>query len=106
MTFDVDRPDAPVSRRDALRLTLAASLLAAPGAGVEAEVGASIGRGLELVRETGARAYQPPLYELRARLASALGDTNACNADRRAALALFREIGAEAHAERLAAELE
>ena len=31
MTFDVDRPDAPVSRRDALRLTLAASLVVITG---------------------------------------------------------------------------
>ena len=98
------RRPMPIIEIDA-QLALAASLLAAEGADVESEVSAAIERGLELVRQTGARSYEPLVYEVRARLASALGNADACRADRLAALALFREVGAEAHAARLVAEL-
>jgi hypothetical protein len=99
------RGPMPIAEIDA-QLALAASLMAAQKPDVECEVSAPLDRVLELIHQTGARTFEPQLYERRAQLAAQLGDVAACESHRRAALTLFRKIGAEAHAERLAKDLE
>ena len=60
---------------------------------------------LELVAETGGRSIEPQVIEERARLAALRGDDGATSEDLRRAHALYVEIGATGHAERLAREL-
>jgi adenylate cyclase len=60
----------------------------------------------KLVEQTGARALAPRVEEQRARLARLQGDPQGFASRLRAAHALYAEIGARGHAERVAAELE
>ncbi len=59
----------------------------------------------ELVRETEARAYMPPILEEEARLAQLEGDDAGFQEKLRQAHRLFTEMGATGHAERVAREL-
>jgi tetratricopeptide (TPR) repeat protein len=59
-----------------------------------------------LVEETGARAFQPHVHEVRAECAALQGDSDTRQRELREAHRLFTEMGATGHAERLARELE
>lgn len=83
-------------------LTRARVLLALDGGSAQREIESALESGTNLVRSTGARAYEPMILETRAALASALGDADAAAQLNTDALALFRELGATGHAERLA----
>lgn len=85
--------------------TLARVLRTIDAAGEAPRIEASLARGEDLVRQTGALLYRPFLCEERGRLEQQLG--GAAEADRRLREAhrLFGEIGATGQAERLAAEL-
>ncbi len=84
----------------------ARALLADPGVSARDEIEASLARAMVLVEETGGRVLEPQIIEERARLATMRGDTTIATEHLRAALALYLEIGATGHAERLANELE
>jgi adenylate cyclase len=62
-------------------------------------------RAAALIRETGARAYEPRLAEARARLARASGDAGVAERHLRDAERLYGAVGATGHARRLAREL-
>jgi tetratricopeptide (TPR) repeat protein len=88
------------------QLALAESVAAEQGSQGRAAIEAAFTRVAELVRETGARAYEPRLAESRARVAAACCDAEAADRHLRDALALYREIGATGHARRVERELE
>ena len=58
-----------------------------------------------MVRETEGRALEPQIVEEGARLAALRGDDALAAAELRRAHALYVEIGAEGHAERVAEEI-
>jgi tetratricopeptide (TPR) repeat protein len=87
------------------QLSLAHALLADDGANARAAIEETLARAFELVRETGAKAYEPHILEARAELARALGDEATYKRQLREAHRLFVEIGATGHAKRLAKEL-
>ena len=87
------------------QLERARALRAGPGLGAAREIEACLARALTLVEETGGRAIEPQIIEERARLAALRGDDGAAAEDLRRAHALYAEIGATGHAERLAKEL-
>ena len=62
-------------------------------------------RAEELIRETGGRAFQPPVYEERAKLARLRSDDATCERYLREAHCLYTEMGATGHAERVGREL-
>ena len=70
------------------------------------EIEATLSRASELIAETGGRSYEPQVRELRARLAQARGDATTAGRELREAHRLYTEIGATAHAERLARVLD
>ena len=80
-------------------------LRAEAGASADREIEACLDRARELVAETGGRSIEPQVIEERARLAALRGDDGATSEDLRRAHALYVEIGATGHAERLAREL-
>jgi len=84
----------------------ARALLAAPGVSAGDEIEASLARALSLVEETGGRVLEPQIIEEQARLAAMRGDTTIATEHLRTALALYLEIGATGHAERLTNELD
>jgi adenylate cyclase len=86
-------------------LLLARVLLSSAGTEAREEIEATLARALEVVRETGAKAYEPQIHTELAELARRLGDEEGCERALRTAHRLFTEIGATGHAERLAAEL-
>ena len=86
-------------------LALARVLLGSAGFGARAQIGAALGRALELVRETGAKAYEPLVHVELAELARQSDDQEGHERELRKAHRVFSEIGARGHAERLAAEL-
>ena len=86
-------------------LALARARLAEPNAAASEEIERCLGRALELVNETEARAVEPQIIEERARLAQLRGDDATAAAERQRAHALYVAIGATGHAERLAKEL-
>jgi class 3 adenylate cyclase/tetratricopeptide (TPR) repeat protein len=83
--------------------TLAQALLAHEGAGARAEVEAALAQAFAWLDESGAESLHPRVLEARAALASALGDEAARARDLAEALRLYRAMGAEGHAARLAA---
>jgi adenylate cyclase len=87
------------------QLELARALLAGPGVSASREIEACLDRGLALVAETGGHAMEPQIIEERARLAALRGDDRETSEGLRRAHALYSQIGATAHAERLAKEL-
>jgi hypothetical protein len=86
-------------------LEWARALRAELGARASREIEACLGHALALVTETGGRAIEPQVIEERARLAALRGDDGATLEDLRRAHALYVEIGATCHAQRLAREL-
>jgi len=81
---------------------LAQALLASEGAAARAEVEAALTQAFTWLDESGAEALRPRVLEARAALAAALGDEDARARDLAEALRLYRAIGAEGHAARLA----
>ena len=86
-------------------LALARILLGSAGAGARAEIEAALARSLELARETGAKAFEPPIRVELAELAHQSGDQETRERELREAHRLLTEIGATGHAERLSAAL-
>jgi hypothetical protein len=60
---------------------------------------------MELMEQTGSRILGPPVAEVRAALAQALGDSMAREHHLREARRLYTEMGATGHARRIAEEL-
>ncbi len=88
------------------RLALARALLAVDGPAAREDVEACLVRASEWVDESGARAFEPQILEVRAELASALGDQASRERELREAHRLFTEMGATGHAERVGRELD
>jgi class 3 adenylate cyclase/tetratricopeptide (TPR) repeat protein len=86
-------------------LAMLSVLLEKDGLAAREEIEARAGRLAARIDETGAESFRPLLHEERARLAQLLGDDAARELELREAHGLFVEIGATAHAERLAREL-
>ncbi len=78
------------------------ALLATEGTAARDEIEATLTRASAWLDESGAEAVRPRVLEARAALARALGDEAACGRDLAEALRLYRAMGAEGHAERLA----
>ena len=93
-------PWAPIAH-----LELARALRAAAGAAAAGDIAHHLDRAMSFVQQTGARVFAPPIVEERARLAEICGDTAAASKELQRAHALYVEIGATGHAERLAREL-
>ncbi|MBW2415841.1 MAG: AAA family ATPase [Deltaproteobacteria bacterium] len=77
----------------------------AEGESSAAEAESLLGRLAQLVEQTGARSFKPQLSEGRAGLARIRGDERGCEQHLREAHRLYTEMGATAHAERVAGEL-
>jgi hypothetical protein len=88
------------------QVTLARALGADARAGAADEIEACLARAHALVSETGGRVLEPQIGEERARLAELRGNREAATALLKCAHALYVEIGAAGHAERLARELD
>ena len=88
------------------RLALARALLAVDGPAAREDVEAGLARASEWVDESGARAFEPQMLEVRAELAEVLGDQTAREHELREAHRLYTEMGAVGHAERVARELQ
>ena len=88
------------------RLALARALLAVDGPAAREDVEAGLARASEWVDESGARAFEPQILEVRAELAEVLGDQAAREHELREAHRLYTEMGAVGHAERVARELQ
>jgi adenylate cyclase len=80
-------------------------LLATDGISAREEIEAALDTVLTLVKENGARVYEPFAVEQRARLTRLLSSDDAFEHHLREAHRLYTEIGATGHAERLAREL-
>ena len=87
-------------------LARARVLLQTDCAQASGEIGADLRRAQAIAKETGARAYEPFVYEERSNLARLTGDDATHQRELREAHRLFTEMGATGHAERLAKELE
>ena len=88
------------------QLALAAALLATDGVVPRAEIESALERAEHLAASIEGSALSPRIRELRGRLAAAVGDASSSDRTLREALDLYRAIGANGHAERLARELE
>jgi adenylate cyclase len=84
---------------------LARAILASPGEPRYEEVAQALERGLELVRESEALAFEPLLRVELAELARRRGDEETRERELREAQRLFTEMGANGEATRLAGEL-
>ena len=87
----------------ALIRLIRAVLTEGPSAAVEAE--ALIAQAIQLIEATGMTSFQPELSEACADLARFLSDDTACSRYLQEAHRLYTEMGATAHAERVAREL-
>jgi class 3 adenylate cyclase len=81
---------------------LARALLTHEGVAARTEVEAALSQAFQWLDESGAEAIRPCVLEARAALAAALGDEDARARDLAEALRLYRAMGAEGHAARLA----
>jgi class 3 adenylate cyclase len=86
-------------------VAMARVLLGAVGVAATDQIEAELERVLELVRATGARVFEPLIHVERAELAHQRGEHAARERELREAHRLATQIGATAHAERLANEL-
>ena len=77
----------------------------AEGLAARPAIEAALGRVLALVRETGARGFEPHVYVERAELAQLIGDEGSRERELREAHRLFTEIGAPIRAAEVAKEL-
>jgi class 3 adenylate cyclase/tetratricopeptide (TPR) repeat protein len=84
---------------------LVEALLASQGAAARAEIETTLAQAFAWLDESGAEVLRPRVLEARAALAAALGDEAASARDLAEALRLYREMGAEGHATRLAASM-
>jgi class 3 adenylate cyclase len=82
--------------------TLAQALVESAGAGARAEVESVLAQGFRWLDVSSAEAVRPRLVEARAALAKAMGDEATHADDRAEALRLYRSMGLEGHARRLA----
>jgi adenylate cyclase len=89
----------------AARLSRARVLLASDGAKARPAIEKELARALELMEETGGKAYEPQILVERAELARLLGDDAAQELELNEAHRLFVEMGAVGHAQRVAAQL-
>ena len=87
------------------QLVLVASLLTSEESLPRSELEAPLARAEELVESVAARSLSPRILEMRGRVECARGDPAASERALQQALALYREIGATGHADRLAREL-
>jgi hypothetical protein len=78
----------------------------AEGLSATAEAEALIAQAIQLIDTTGMTSFQPELSESRAELARLLGDAPARRRYLHDAHRLYTEMGATAHAERVALELD
>ncbi len=81
---------------------LAQALLVSAGIGARGEVEVALTQAFAWLDESGAEALRPRVLETRAALAAVLGDEAARARDLAEALRLYRAMGAEGHAARLA----
>jgi hypothetical protein len=88
---------------DAL-LTHAHALLYSEGAAAVAEAQRTLAKASELIDETAAHCRTPVVHEISAEIARLLGDEATRSLELREAQRLLVEMGASAHAERLAQE--
>jgi adenylate cyclase len=95
------RRKTPVFEAQA-HLVLARALLSRYGAKARDEIERALGSCLLLVEQTEARVQEPHARELHAELMGLLGDEAAAAGELREAQRLFAEMGATAHAERVA----
>jgi ATP/maltotriose-dependent transcriptional regulator MalT len=86
-------------------LSLARVLLGSAGTAARAEIESALARTLELVDETGAKAFEPLIHVELAELARQSGDHDVRERELGTAHRLFTEIGASGHVERLAGDL-
>jgi tetratricopeptide (TPR) repeat protein len=86
-------------------IVLAGALLLTEGAVPRAEIESALERADDLVESIAAGSLSPRILEMRGRIARALGDKAASDRALHEALDLYRGIGAEGHADRLAREL-
>ena len=82
--------------------TLAQALVECGGAQDQKEVESVLAQGFIWLGESGAEVVRPRLVEARAALARATGDEGAHTRDLAEALRLYRALGLEGHARRLA----
>jgi tetratricopeptide (TPR) repeat protein len=82
-------------------LAVARARLAIDGAAAREKIEASLDRLAAIIARSDARLHEPWLHELRAELATALGDSQTRQRQLRTAQGLFAAIGAEKHAARV-----
>jgi adenylate cyclase len=87
------------------QLTLARALLRAHGSDAADAIQKAISSALELVEETGARAYRPVVHRILAEVAQVIGDEATRRLQLEKAHRLYREMGATGHAQALAPEI-
>jgi tetratricopeptide (TPR) repeat protein len=87
------------------RLVRAVVLLRTAGLPDRKRIESDLGRAAELIDESGCEIHRPTVHEIRAELARLAGDDTAHDRELREAHRLFTEMGATAHAERVAREL-
>jgi class 3 adenylate cyclase/tetratricopeptide (TPR) repeat protein len=87
-------------------IALVGALLLTEGEVPRAEIEFALERANDLIESIAAGSLTPRLVEMRGRVASALGDKPASDRELQEALDLYRAIGAEGHAARLAEELD
>ena len=87
------------------RLALARAWLAVEGPAAREDVEACLERASEWLGESGARAFEPQILEVRAELAGVVGNQASRERELREAHRLYTEMGATGHAKRLAKEL-
>jgi class 3 adenylate cyclase/tetratricopeptide (TPR) repeat protein len=87
------------------RLVRAVVLLRTAGLPDRARVESDLARAEELIDESGCEIRRPSVHEIRAELARLAGDDAVHDRELREAHRLFAEMGAPAHAERVAREL-
>lgn len=87
------------------QLAVVRACLCAEGLRARPAIEAALERALALVRETGARGFEPQVYLERAELARLAGDEATHQRELREAHRLFTEMGATSRAAKLAKEL-
>jgi hypothetical protein len=102
---EVARAQGNIAFETLATLSLARVLLGSAGPGAREQIEVALGRALQLVRETGAKANEPLVRVELAELARQSGQDEERQRELREAHRLFSEIGASGRAERLAGEL-
>ena len=102
------RPDLAGTRILELdtHLALARALLRARGSDAADAIQNAISCALELVEETGARAFRPAVHRILAEVAQFIGDEATRRIQLKMAHRLYREMGATGHAHALAPDMQ